>query len=154
MAKQQNQKENPNNFFARNIRENGEDFLNGFTSDQLQIFAVNVFRDMVKGKIDITKYVKYLCDDRIIDNFIIAANMKYELFKISYEGMCCLEKQYISRNEPVPDNIKMVKNHWGCSSDVYGMILQSFACLRETRNIGVLQTLIYNVRDKGYRYYV
>jgi len=98
MGKQQNQKENSNNFFARNIRENGEDFLDNLTSDQIQIFAINVFRDMVKGKIDITKYVKYLCDDRIIDNFAITANMKYELFKVSYEGMCSLEKEYISRN--------------------------------------------------------
>ena len=85
-------KDNPNNFFARNIRDKGEDFLDhmDMTSDQLQIQAIMVFRDMVKGKIDIPKYARYFCDPRIISAFTIAANAKYQLYSISYNSLLAI----------------------------------------------------------------
>lgn len=149
-------KDNPNNFFARNIRDKGEDFLDhmDMTNDQLQIQAIIVFRDMVKGKIDIPKYTRYFCDPRIISAFTIAANTKYQLYSISYNGISALIREYLRDGITVTPDIKNIENYYAACADAYAMILDAFNALSSTNNITILQNLVYNIRTKNYRYNV
>ena len=107
-----------------------------------------------KGKIDIPKYARYFCDPRIISAFTIAANAKYQLYSISYNGISALIREYMREGKQIPQEVNNIEKYYASCADAYAMILDAFNSLANTNNITILQNLVYNIRAKNYRYNV
>ena len=69
---------NRQNYFDQNIRQYGDDFIVALTPEKIQRAAkTRLFREMVQGYIDYTKYGKYYTDPKFSENLLIAAYDEY-----------------------------------------------------------------------------
>lgn len=124
-------KRNNNNYFTREINNNGVLFLDKKNAKDLQLDAVKIFRDISRGRIDIREYSTYLIDLRLVEAAIIVAKSKYMLHNISALGVDRLRSTMTT-----PDtDIEVVYNFHYQASKAYYIILNSFMAVREYKVI-------------------
>lgn len=65
---------NRQNYFDQSIRQFGDDFIMMLSPEKIQRAAkTRIFREMVQGNIDYSKYGKYFTDPKFFENLFIAA---------------------------------------------------------------------------------
>ena len=141
MAKN-NKGNNNNNYFAQNIQRFGENFINQKSPRDIQFDSIRLFRDIAKQNIDFNKYGEYFLNDMFMNNIMVGANSKYQLFKTNYDGVLLLSQQ--QPNDSII--MSVLENNRRCR-DAYANIINALNMFRATQNINVLFQLSSILRD-------
>lgn len=140
------------NYFTQNISRNGENFLNGKNSRDLQFDTPRILRDIAKGSLDVRDYYNYFCNRQLINSIIITCQDK-----IAFHGSSHLACDFFVRNASyanmyVPDNMYMVLDTHKNTALLYNIVLQAFSMFNETLNIDILLPMAGELRN--YRQYI
>lgn len=76
-----------NNFFTKMIQRHGEDFLEKANSGELSNGAIQLFRDLSKGRVDIQKHGHYFLNQRLLDVCITEANIKAKYYNTHVQAL-------------------------------------------------------------------
>ena len=80
------------NYFSQSIEKMGENFLAQKTTDMIRRDAKNrIFKDIVNGSIDYTKYGRYFMDSRFLNQLISTAEEELNIHRVQ---IMCLEFYY------------------------------------------------------------
>lgn len=82
----QNNKKKNNDYFSRNIKQKGENFIGIMTTLEIQRDAIRIFRDIAKGAVDLDAYSHYFEDTTFLDNCILAAEAKLKYHSINADA--------------------------------------------------------------------
>lgn len=151
MAKPNNnnkQRQN-NDYFTKNIKQQGENFIGRKTATELQKDAIFIFRDIAKGNIDISKYGCYFEDDTFLTNCIIAANAKLIYSTISRDGVQALIEKNNMYGVADPVVYTVLQNHINTVT-AYGIILANLTAIQNTNDINYLYVMANQL--KQYRF--
>ena len=134
------------NYFDMNIRQNGEDFINGLPPRSVQSSARRrIFREIINGEIDFSMYGKYFTDNRFIENLLIPAREELNInatirdalinYDLCFPGTLAgaIKGKYVGLAyiyETLVDRFEKVK----CSGNI-GFLLDIPAVLRNYRNL-------------------
>ena len=71
------------NYFSQSIEKMGENFLAQKTTDMIRRDAKNrIFKDIVNGSIDYTKYGRYFMDSRFLNQLISTAEEELNIHRV------------------------------------------------------------------------
>ena len=76
-----------NNFFIKMIQKYGEDFLEKANSGELANGIPSLFRDLAKGRIDVSKHGHYFLDPRFVNICMIEANSKLQYYIVHTKSL-------------------------------------------------------------------
>lgn len=88
-----------NNYFERNIKQLGPNFIQFKNARDLQFESLIMFKDLVRGKIDVREYEEYFRDPQFLESCIFKANEKFGFHYISFAGVSCLVQQGHNDNQ-------------------------------------------------------
>ena len=141
-----------NNFFIQMRNQYGENFLNFIDSRSLYLKAIQIFRQMSRGQIDVVQEGKYFLDERLLQACISAITAKLNMHSISAQGIEALQEK-IRLNGGIPDaSIIGVGEFHSKSTDGYNLIYNHLMIINQTRDLSVLLTLVANLNK--YRDYI
>ena len=84
-----NNQNRQNNYFSQQVQKNGESFLNQKTPRDMAQDAERIFRDLVRGKVDLSQYGGYILNPSLLETLITKAGERYNYWwvvKISIEN--------------------------------------------------------------------
>jgi len=127
-----------NNYFTQQIQKGGENFLNSKTPRDMAQDADRIFRDLVRGKIDVAQYSEYILNPSLLETLITKAAYQYNywwVIRLSVENQ--INQMNISKasNIQVDANTEVIFN--GVLNDViakYTVYEQLYNCLQIVRN--------------------
>jgi len=143
-----NQKNN-NNFFTKMIqRYGGDDFLSRINARDIQNSAINLFRDIARGKVDMDKHGHYFLDNQFTDNLLIQANSQHTFHSINFTAL----NWFIMSNptQISEDSIgvfKGVLEKNRLSYQAYECIIKNLCAVKSTRDLNYLYILTNNLRN-------
>lgn len=127
-----------NNYFEQQINRYGDNFLIYKNPAELQMDAIKVFRDLVRGKIDVREYQEYFSNPQFLESCILSASQKFALHNISYNGVNMLVQTMQSQNIPIDQMHTAVLDYHQKASEVYSIILNGLQNYKVTGNIEIL----------------
>lgn len=145
MAKNNNN--NNSNYFSQMIAQKGENFLDNLTAKDIQFAAVRIFRDLARGRIDISKYGEYFLNRNFTMLLIEEAQRQYNIFEISSIAV----QNFIAYNSIAGginnSSINQAYNYQANCRIAYGIILDGLKAVLNTQNPAVLIITIQNLKQ-------
>ena len=145
MAKNNNN--NNSNYFSQMIAQKGENFLDTLTAKDIQFAAVRIFRDLARGRIDISKYGEYFLNRNFTMLLIEEAQRQYNIFEISSIAV----QNFIAYNSIAGginnSSINQAYNYQANCRIAYGIILDGLKAVLNTQNPAVLIITIQNLKQ-------
>lgn len=144
----------PNNYFEQQKSRLGENFLQTKNSRELQFDAIRVFRDVVRGKLDVREYGAHFLDTQFMESCLTSASQKQAFHQISFNGvnMLTMAVQQQSPNIPVDPMILATLDYHQKAADAYALLLQGLNAVKQTGDIEYLLPIANQLRN--YRDYV
>lgn len=148
-----------NNWFSRMIDQRGEDFLNGnkMSIDEVSRNADRIIDEMIAGKVDYSKYGKYIINHVVIDTLIDFCANKINLNSANLYTQNYFYSDYLNRmqfatsdNErfillSTTDNMirNIVRSMSMCERDIaiYSILYNKFKAVKNTGNALLLINL-------------
>lgn len=134
------------NYFSYNIEQFGKDFIRQKSPYDIQKDArKRIFKDMIYGNIDYSKYGEYFTDHNFLDNLIIEANIENDKHRISAQALY----EYDINHHGNPITSAIASNHQH-TSFILSIILNSLNSIKmdPVMNIAYLN----NIADACYKY--
>lgn len=124
-----------NNYFITMIhRYNEEDFVWRLRPEQIQKAGKDrIFREMIRGQIDYSKYGKYFLDNRFIDNLIVAANDELNNNCIIYNAL-----NFQDTYQPGNLAVSNLMNRYSNYVYIYQVLVDRLQAVKVTGNVGAL----------------
>jgi len=136
-----------NNYFTMMLNKyNGnENFIVALKPEQIQRSAKErIFREMIRGQIDYTKYGKYFADTKFLENLIIAADNE-----LTNNSVVSTALQFYDLNYPGDVNIRYNVARYNNLTIIYNAILYRLMMIKQTGDIGWLTDLQHVVRENS-----
>lgn len=140
---------NKQNYFDQSIKQyQTEDFIMCLSPEKIQRAAKNrIFREMVQGNIDYTKYGKYYTDPKFSENLLIAA---YD--ELVNNNIILTALREFDFNHPGDNRITIMIGKYQNLAYVYNVLYYSLLSLKMNNyNIGALSNisaLLYQYRNQ------
>lgn len=93
-----NNNRNNYNYFSQEIQRNGANFLDRKSASDIQKDAPNIFRQLSRGKIDISQNIEYFRNEYFLQNCIDVAQTKFNYHSVSRLGIQTLMN--VRANDP------------------------------------------------------
>ena len=146
---QKNNKKMKNNYFTSMIDRYGEDFRNnmnyGYLVNNIQKDSSRIFREMMGGNIDMTKYAKYFANPTFLNTLI---DISYNMYTMC-EREFYVFQYYISCEESkgvAIDNMYIkLREQWRNRKDIYSIINIGLNNFRVDPNPGHLVAMCSNL---------
>lgn len=132
---------NQNNYFTRNIKDKGNDFVYMKTAKDLEYDAPTVFRDIAKGRVDINKFGGYFLCPQFMESMLKVAHEKYMYHIISFNGVNMMITEYMNKGQMVDKVVIEVNENHKRLSEAYSIIYQTLMYVRTTQDITNLYIL-------------
>lgn len=136
------------NYFTQQIQKGGENFLNSKTPRDLSNDAERIFRDLVRGNIDVRQYSGFLLNPSLLETLITKAGTQYNY----WWGIRTAVDNYIQQmnamkqsNIPVDSQTELIFG--GIINDaiakftVYQNLYNCLLCVRENQVVDPLEQL-------------
>lgn len=136
-----------NNYFERNIKNLGPNFLQTKNAMNLQFEAIMMFRDLVRGRIDVREYEEYFRDPQFLDSCIHAASQKQTFYSISFAGVSL----YANQGSSDPMILAVLDYHQKAAAG-YQLLHQGLEAFKLTGQIELLLPIAGQLRN--YRDYI
>lgn len=84
-----NNKQNNRNYFAQQIQKGGDNFLAAKTPRDLSNDSDRIFRDLIRGNVDLYQYKEYILNPALLEVLSVKAGEKYNYWwaiKISIDN--------------------------------------------------------------------
>lgn len=147
-----------NNWFSRMIEQRGEDFLNGnkMSIDEVSRNADRIIDEMIAGKVDYSKYGKYIVNHVVIDTLIDFCANKINLNSANLYTQNYFYSDYLNRMQfandterfiilSTTDNMvrNIVRSMSMCERDIaiYSILYSKFKAVKNTGNALLLINL-------------
>ena len=133
------------NYFTSMISRFGTtDIMSELDADTIQRDAKRVFREMIKGRIDLGKYGVYFQDPKFTDNLLVACETEY-----NYNYANSVALTFYDNTYPGDRQINYNKYVANVLCTCYGAILTRLQALKASMytNIGVLTDIPIILRD-------
>ncbi|MGL5751126.1 MAG: hypothetical protein ACRCXT_11400 [Paraclostridium sp.] len=134
-----------NNYFTKNIRDRGEDFLFYKTAKDLEFDAMSVFRDIARGKVDLNKFGGYFLNTQFLDSLIKVSYEKYCTHQISYNGVSMLINSYASMGQSPDMMVLTVNENHKRLAEAYLIIYNTLMYIKNTNDVTNLYILPNNL---------
>lgn len=132
-----NNKQNNRNYFAQQIQKNGENFLNQKTPRDLANDAERIFRDFVRGSVDLERYKDYILNPSLLETLIQKAGERYNYWwaiKISVDNYIMVINAQKQSGASIDASVDIIFG--GVSNDViakFTVYEQLYNCLQAVK---------------------
>ena len=136
---------NTNNYFTSSINKyNTEDFVTLMAPEEIQRDCKRIVREIIKGKIDFTKWGRYFQDPKFTDNLLIACEAEFNFNTQNVIALKVYDLQF-------PGSKQVWYNSYVSSvlATCYGTVLNRLQALKMSmyENIGILTDIPVVLRD-------
>lgn len=134
-----------NNFFSSNIRQNGENFLDKMRPDELKNSVPRIFRDICRGKIDMSVYGPYMAHPTLL-NILISESYSVSMeSNIIYTCISNTVSQLNSMGQYADELTLTTQEKYRQKFLAYHLFYTQLCLYRDTYDIMALITLQNNV---------
>lgn len=134
----------PNNFFSNNIRQNGDNFLDRMKPDEMQRSVQKIFRDICKGKVDMSIYAPYIAHPQLLNILIDEAQSISMEANIIYTCIGNTISQLNSMGQAADELTTSTREKYRLRFMAYHTFYSQLCIFRDTMNPMVLITLQNN----------
>ena len=130
------------NYFQQNIQKFGENFLGQKNSNDMQLDAIRVFRDIARGNIDVEEEGKYFLHPQFLESCIVAAFSKLSLHSINFNGVNLL----VSQGANDETTMSILEYDRRCA-EAYTIIYNQLNNIRNTGDVNYLTVMVNNLKN-------
>jgi hypothetical protein len=127
-----------NNYFEQEIAKFGKDFLNSKNAKNIMLDTDRIFRDLVRGNIDVIHYEEYLSDPMLLEACLVQSYNKMNFHGISHQGVL----SYIQSTGMGTTEVTSVAEDHRIKKEVYTIIYSGFLNFKYSRNIEILLPMV------------
>lgn len=144
-------KHNQNNYFERNIKQSGPNFIQLKNARDLQFEALIMFKDLVRGKIDVREYEEYFRDPQFLESCLFKAMEKHTFHYISMSGVSMLLHNQNPQLQNDPQVLAVLDFHQKASAG-FKLLYDGLDAFKTTGQIELLLPIAGQLRN--YRDYI
>lgn len=136
---------NNNGYFARNVQQNGSNFLTKKTARDIQFDFRNIMRDIAFSdpEMGIPRISEYFTSYTFVQNLAVACSQEYAKENATFIGL----QQYLVSNTNIDPMLKLQENMMLSQNKAaaYGLILVSLNNILSLFSVGQIQGVDYDI---------
>ena len=136
------------NWFEQQIDRFGADFIHSIRADDAQKGAINVFRDLARGNINISTEGGYFLDPQFLENCIVSANSKQVFYRTLLNGLDASVRE--NPNISTDQNFQIIYRNISNNLNAFIYIYQALYGIKNSQNLQFLYTLVSQLAPYKY----
>ena len=142
---QNNRNQNQNNFFTKAIQRYGENFTERMNAQEMKNGAIQLFREIARGRIDSSKYGHYFLDTQFMETCLAEAVEKLNFHAINYQGL----NWFINTNGATNMHLVVLEQNRRsvCAYDAIVKCLVNIKATGDTSHLCALGNMLRNFRN-------